>query len=116
MKHDYFPFRDGYTRDHLAHPVRVAEGTRLRRLMGVPEILVNSMHHQGIERLGTGLVATILAPDGLIEGIEGTGDSFLLAVQWHPEVVVEKDAGTRRLFAAFKDAAVQFAAIAQASL
>lgn len=108
MKHDYFPFRDGFTREHLAHPVRVAEGTRLRRLLGVPEILVNSMHHQGIERLGDGLVASAFAPDGVIEGVETGDDFFLVGVQWHPEVLLEGDAKTRRLFEEFIAAASDF--------
>jgi putative glutamine amidotransferase len=46
-----------------------------------------------------------VAPDGLIEGIELPGDHFFLAVQWHPEALVEKDSVTRRLFAAFTTAA-----------
>jgi putative glutamine amidotransferase len=71
--------------------------------------MVNSMHHQGIRRLGDGLAATVHAPDELIEGIEGTGESFLVGVQWHPEMLVERDAGTRRLFTEFREAAEAFA-------
>ncbi len=108
IKHDYFPFRDGYARNHLAHPVRIAAGTRLHALMGLSEFPVNSMHHQGIERLGAGLVANALAPDNLIEGIETADDYFLVGVQWHPEVLVDGDAKTRRLFEAFIAAARQY--------
>ena len=110
IKHDYFPFRDGYARDHLAHTVRVAGGTRLARLMGsdAAEFEVNSMHHQGIERLGSGLVASAFAPDGVIEGVETPDDYFLVGVQWHPEVLIEKDSKTRRLFEAFLAAASDF--------
>lgn len=108
IKHDYFPFRDGYARDHLAHPVRVAAGTRLSRLMGAAEIQVNSMHHQAIERLGGGLVASAFAPDGVIEGVETRDDYFLVGVQWHPEVLIENDPKTRRLFEEFIAAASEF--------
>jgi putative glutamine amidotransferase len=109
IKHDYFPFRDGYARDHLAHPVRLVEGTRLHRVAGVTELPVNSMHHQGIERLGAGLVASAFAPDGVIEGIEGGADEhFLVGVQWHPEVLIDTDPRMRRLFEEFISAAREF--------
>ena len=77
-----------------AHPVRVAAGTRLAGILGangsgavVSGVDVPTAHHQGIERLGDGLVATAWAEDGVIEAVEpgGAGDPFLLAVQWHPE-------------------------------
>jgi putative glutamine amidotransferase len=110
IRHDYFPFRDGFSRDHLAHPVKVAEGTMLRRFFGEAEVMVNSMHHQGIDRLGANLVATAVAPDGLIEGLEGRNDQFLIGVQWHPEVLMDADARTRRLFVAFVEAAGSFSA------
>lgn len=104
MKHDYFPTA-GFARDYLAHTASVVEGTRLARVFGAPEIHVNSMHHQGICELGAGLVATAHAPDGLIEAVEHAELDFVLGVQWHPEMLVERDAGTRRLFEAFLDAA-----------
>lgn len=108
VKHDYFPFRDGFARDHLAHPVRVVEGTRLHRLAGLTEFSVNSMHHQAIDRLGGSLVASALAPDGVIEGIEGTEDYFLVGVQWHPEALIDADPKMRKLFDQFVGAARDF--------
>lgn len=108
LKHDYFPTQ-GFARDHLAHEAMVAPGSFLHRVFGGGPIMVNSMHHQGIRRLGDGLTATVRAPDELIEGIEGTGESFLVGVQWHPEMLVERDAGTRRLFTEFREAAEAFA-------
>jgi len=108
IKHDYFPFRDGYARDHIAHSVRIVEGTRLHRVAGLTEFPVNSMHHQGIERLGDGLVASAFAPDGVIEGIERVDDQFLVGVQWHPEVLIDTDPRMRRLFEEFLAAAREF--------
>ena len=108
IKHDYFPFRDGYARDHIAHSVRIVEGTRLHRVAGLTEFPVNSMHHQGIERLGDGLVASAFAPDGVIEGIERLDDQFLVGVQWHPEVLIDTDPRMRRLFEEFIAAAREF--------
>jgi putative glutamine amidotransferase len=108
IKHDYFPFRDGYAREHLAHPVRVVEGTRLHRVAGTTDFAVNSMHHQGIDRLGNDLVASAVAPDGLIEGIEARTDQFLVGVQWHPEVLLDSDPKMKRLFEEFSTAAREY--------
>lgn len=70
------------------HPVTVEEGTLLQEIAGRMDGVVNSAHHQGIERLGEGLTVNCRAADGTIEGLEwadAAGRSFLLAVQWHPE-------------------------------
>ncbi len=108
QKHDYFPTQ-GYARDYLAHEAMVTPGSFLHRVYGGATISVNSMHHQGIRTLADGLIASARAPDGLIEGIEGTTDNFLIGVQWHPEMLIERDAGTRRLFEEFRDAATAYA-------
>lgn len=104
LKHDYFPTQ-GFARDFLAHDASVKSGTALESIFQSENIQVNSMHHQGIKRLGDGLVASVNAPDGLIEGLEGTSDNYLIGVQWHPEMLVESDEGTRRLFESFVEAA-----------
>jgi putative glutamine amidotransferase len=115
-KHDYFPFDGQFARDHLAHPARIAAPSRLRDILGSDELPVNSMHHQAIRALGQGLAATAVAPDGVIEGVEGIGDAFLLGVQWHPEALTERDARMRRLFAAFVEAAVEWRETATSSV
>ncbi len=107
IKHDYFPGA-GWARDYLAHEIRVAPDTRLRRLFGAETVMVNSMHHQGIRRLGDGLVASAVSPDGLLEALEGSGDAFLVGVQWHPEMLIDTDEGTRRLFEEFIESANRF--------
>jgi putative glutamine amidotransferase len=107
IKHDYFPGA-GWARDHLAHDVVLLEGTRLRRVFGAERVMVNSMHHQGIRRMGEGLVASAVSPDGLVEAVEGTGEAFLVGVQWHPEMLIDNDAGTRRLFEEFIEASREF--------
>jgi putative glutamine amidotransferase len=84
----------------------MGEGTRLGRVLGTLEVEVNSMHHQAIRRLGEGLREVAWAPDGVIEGVEGTDDDrFVLGVQWHPEELVGHDQPARNLFAAIVDAA-----------
>lgn len=103
QKHDFEP--PEHTRDFLAHEVELVTGSRLHALAGAASAPVNSMHHQGIQRLGDGLAATAHAPDGLVEAIEGTGNSFTVAVQWHPESLEPNDDVSRALFREFVTAA-----------
>jgi putative glutamine amidotransferase len=84
-------------RDYLAHTVDVQSGTRLSELLGTGAIGVNSLHHQGVNRIARGLQETALAPDGLIEAFELNDYPFGLAVQWHPEELQEY-ASMRNLF------------------
>jgi putative glutamine amidotransferase len=104
IKHDYFPTQ-GFDRLHLAHEVAVVPGSRLARELGSPRVAVNSMHHQGIKEVAAGLAPAAIAPDGLIEAVEGPPDHFLIGVQWHPEVFEPSDSHTHRLFEAFVAAA-----------
>jgi putative glutamine amidotransferase len=109
IKHDYFPFEgERYARDFLAHEVRVAERTRLAQILGVRELKVNSMHHQGIKSLGRGLVPAAVAPDGVIEATESGDGHFFIGVQWHPEALADADPRMRRIFQAFVDAASEY--------
>jgi putative glutamine amidotransferase len=76
-----------------SHQVRLAPGSRLASVLGQASggsgLEVPTAHHQGIDRLGDGLVASAWAADGVIEAVElppGPGrHPFTLAVQWHPE-------------------------------
>jgi len=104
LKHDCFP-TEGYSRDHRAHEVALAPQSRLRAAFDAATVSVNSMHHQGIKDLAPRLLASGVAPDGLIEAVESTNGHFLVGVQWHPEVYEAIDAPTRRLFASFIEAA-----------
>lgn len=107
LKHDYFPGPSGYTRDQLVHEVRIPADTRLGRLLQTSTLRVNSMHHQGINRVAEGLRPNAFAPDGLIEGLESPNGQFLLGVQWHPESLVDSDPAMGRLFSAFVAAAAE---------
>jgi putative glutamine amidotransferase len=81
------------------HKVAVEPGTRLSEIARAAEIDVNSRHHQAVERLAPGIEVSAVAPDGLIEAFE-SASPWLLAVQWHPENLLE-DPASRRLFAEF---------------
>ena len=103
LKHDYFP-EDGYRRDLIVHEVRTRAGSRIRSILGPSAPHVNSLHHQAVRELGSGLVATAHAPDGVVEAVEDPAHPFLLGVQWHPEEL-RHVAAMRRLFDALRDAA-----------
>jgi len=73
--------------EHNHHAIEIVPGTKLASLYpNGSGPLINSIHHQAIKRLGNGLVAEARCPtDGLIEAIRLQGDSYVAAVQWHPE-------------------------------
>lgn len=104
MKHDYYP---NMPRNLLAHSVEVAPDSCLAHYLQATQVEVNSLHHQGIKELASGVQATAVAPDGLIEAIEVPGHPFALAVQWHPECLVDDDPAMLRLFEGLVAAAGQ---------
>jgi putative glutamine amidotransferase len=84
------------------HAIAITPGGVLARLGGVTQARVNSLHHQGIDRLAPGLSVEATAPDGLIEAVSLPGArAFALGVQWHPEWRWSEDALSRAIFAAF---------------
>jgi putative glutamine amidotransferase len=106
IKHDYFP-NSGFERDYLAHDVTIAPKSRLKRDSSIEKFKVNSMHHQGLKKIGSGLAATAFAPDGLVEAVEiEDDDAFIVGVQWHPEVFeLHEEPNTKHLFDEFISAA-----------
>jgi putative glutamine amidotransferase len=70
-----------------AHPVVVEAGSLLAKLTGKNAITANSTHHQIVNRIGKGLVASGIADDGVVEAIESSTYRYALGVQWHPEVL-----------------------------
>jgi putative glutamine amidotransferase len=68
------------------HEVRLEPGSLAARAAGGEHESVRSYHHQGIDAIGEGLVASGWSTfDGIVEAIERPGDGFLLGVLWHPE-------------------------------
>jgi gamma-glutamyl-gamma-aminobutyrate hydrolase PuuD len=68
------------------HALRIEPGTWLHRLFdGREAAAVNSIHHQGIDRLGANLRVQAWAGDGVVEAIRLEGDGFVVGLQWHPE-------------------------------
>lgn len=68
------------------HAVRLEPNSTLAKHYGELSIRASSYHHQAIDKLGAELKATAWTEDGVIEAVEGTGDNFVLGVQWHPEM------------------------------
>jgi putative glutamine amidotransferase len=88
-----------------SHELHIVEGSRLAALAGGTHALVNSLHHQGIERLGRGLRVEARAPDGLVEAFSiESATQFTLAVQWHPEMRIDDSPLAHAIFAAFGEA------------
>jgi putative glutamine amidotransferase len=93
--------------DPVDHPVRVAPGTALAEACGTTLDACNSQHHQGIDRLGEGLVAVGWSDDGLVEAVEADGDhrGWMIGVQWHPERTAAADPCQQALFDALAEKA-----------
>lgn len=89
-------------RSYQSHYVSIVEGTILASIVGTEKVKVNSFHHQAVRNVGNSLIAAGKSSDGLIEAIEGTGKSFVLGVQWHPETLaVNGDATSKKIFDRF---------------
>ncbi len=99
------PHEQSTDRRQPAHRVDLVPGTRLARLVGNGPLPVNTSHHQGIQQLAPGLVASARSEDHLIEAFEAQGDAFLLGVEWHPELLVESEPRHREIFRGLVDAA-----------
>ncbi len=102
VKHDYFP--PSFERFRISHPIDIEADSRLAHAMGqVHE--VNSMHHQGIDRVGYGLRVVARADDGLPEALEAPALPYVVGVQWHPEELAKTDQTSANLFYDFVKAA-----------
>jgi putative glutamine amidotransferase len=67
------------------HRVTATPGTHVAEALGKGTVEVASLHHQGVGRLGAGLVAAATAPDGVVEALEHPEHRFCVGVLWHPE-------------------------------
>lgn len=91
-----------------AHEVRLEAGGLLHQLAGTDRVRVNSLHSQGVDRLGPDLAVEARAPDGLVEAFRVKKSSrFAIAVQWHPEWQVMSNTFSRAIFAAFGAASLE---------
>ncbi len=89
----------------LTHKIFIEPGSLLSDIVGQEEIWVNSKHHQGVDALPQGFIASAKSSDGLIEAMESPEHPFLLGVQWHPEGTWQVDPSSLRIFQALVQAA-----------
>jgi putative glutamine amidotransferase len=80
------------------HPITAQPGSRTAEAMGVTDAVISSHHHQAVDELGDGVVAVAWAEDGTLEGIEVTGDAWIVGAQWHPEDTAADDPTQQALF------------------
>ena len=103
------PRRDDVTQEEvfrLNHMVKLTPGGLFQALTGHDEMMVNSLHGQGVDRLGKGLVVEAVSADGVVEGLRYNDDTqFIVGVQWHAEWQPEEHALSAALYTAFGEAA-----------
>jgi len=88
------------SRKDVSHKVKFTSGSRIHRILG-DFAFTNSFHHQAIDRLGEGIVATGKTGDDVIEAIEVSGFPFAIGVQWHPESMLDSTPSMKQLFVYF---------------
>lgn len=103
---DIKPFEHLPHNGHWAkvHTVTVRRDTLLSRILGQDTVLVNSQHHQAVDRVAPGFTLAALSEDGIVEAIEKPDARFCLGVQWHPEWLSDADPAMQGLFDAFVNA------------
>ena len=90
--------------------MRVAPGGWLARLLETDEVMVNSIHRQGIRELAPALVVEATAPDGIIEAVSvRDAKGFAIGTQWHPEFKALANPDSVKLFTAFGNAVRAYA-------
>jgi putative glutamine amidotransferase len=93
-----------------AHDVTLTQDAILKEITGKESLRVNSLHAQGVDRLGRGLVVEAVADDGLVEAFRvADARAFALGVQWHPEWKVMENEDSLAIFRRFGDAARRYA-------
>ena len=89
-----------YPRNKGWHHVTLVEGSKLAKIYGKTEIMVNSYHHQAVRLPGRDVTLVGTSPDGVNEAIEINVQQFAVGVQWHPEMMFDSE-DQKKLFKAF---------------
>jgi putative glutamine amidotransferase len=87
-------------RSEKTHSVSLLPNRTLLQIYGQEKILVNSYHHQAVKDLAPALIASAYSSDQILEACESS-DGNIIAVQWHPEALVDTDIQTQKLFEYF---------------
>lgn len=95
--HDVFELE----RFEKVHEVSIRRDSKLYKAVNNERIAVNSFHHQCIDKLGENLIPVAWSDDNIVEAFELDSDMMVFGVQWHPEMMTEKDEIQRLLFKFF---------------
>ena len=82
------------------HMIKIEENSVIASIFG-KETMVNSFHHQAIDKVADDFIVVARASDGIVEAIEHKTYKFLVAVQWHPEMLAVNCEKARVLFSKF---------------
>jgi len=83
------------------HEIHIERGSRIWNIYKKEKVGANSFHHQSVKNVAPGFIATSRASDDVIESIEYGNHPFAVGVQWHPEIMWEKDDSHLEIFRAF---------------
>lgn len=94
---------------YASHRVDITPDSLLHTIYGTDNVMVNSFHHQAVKDVGKGLTVTARASDGVIEALEKPDHRYFVAVQWHPERLVEREfyEEHKALFSSFVEACLK---------
>jgi putative glutamine amidotransferase len=95
-------------RNEASHSVTIMAGSKLAAITGKKSAMVNSAHHQAVDKIGRDMMVSAIAPDGVIEAIELTNHPFCIGVQWHPEFFITE--ADNALYDAFIEASIVYKA------
>lgn len=90
FKNSDIQHRDPAEEDFTYHTLTIKEDSLLAKIVGDVTLEANSWHHQGVKEVGDNLKVTATSEDGMIEGLERTDCTYVVAVQFHPEWHVEE--------------------------
>ena len=82
---NHYASRNAEGRTLMPHSIAIEPSSWLARQLGTTEIPANTFHHQALLDVAPGLRVTALAPEGVVEAVEGTDAGFIVGVQCHPE-------------------------------
>jgi len=93
-------FQKGMKYAH-GHQVALVKDSALAGIFGEELLMTNSFHHLAIKEVAPGFAINAYAPDGVVEGLEQSSGSPVMAVQWHPEMMYAKHPEMLRIFLGF---------------
>lgn len=101
-------YRDRPRAEH-AHPVDIQPGSMMAAIFETSEMQVNSHHHQGLDIVAPQLRHVAWAPDGVLEAVESLEHTWVVGVQWHPEVMASLEARQLKIFERLVQAGREYA-------